>query len=701
MANHLAKETSPYLLQHADNPVDWYPWGEEALARARADNKPIFLSIGYSACHWCHVMAHESFEDEHVAALLNEDFVSVKVDREERPDLDRLYMAAVQALTGSGGWPLSVFLVPDGRPFYGGTYFPPVARHGLPSFGAVLRAVGDAWRKRQAEVLAEAGQIHRAILQSLGDHLPEDCANSALDIQRRGAESAKQADHPLDKATLVSALERLRADYDERHGGWGAAQKFPQPMTLEFLLRQYHARGDPELLHMVTQTLEAMARGGVYDQLGGGFHRYSVDDRWTVRHFEKMLYDNAQLARVYLHAWQVTGNPFFRTVTEETLDYALREMADPQGGFYASQDADSEGQEGRFFLWTLEEVQQALGEQAQRLIQAYGVAERGVFEGLNVLSFGGSPEDREELSAARRQLLLLREQRPRPARDDKVLASWNGLMLAALAEAAQGLARGDYLLAAERNAGFLLDKMRRRDGRLWHTWKAGQARINGFLEDYTYLIEGLLALYQATFESRWLTAAGELADLMLVHFRAPTGFYDTSDEHETLIARPRELQDNAVPSGNALGVLALLRLGDLTGAAHYSDWAQRGLCAVQPLLERYPLGFAQWLIALDYALAPRRTILVVGDPRSADTLTLLKACTKGYYPHQVVIARDPTEEGQTTPLSQKLGLERSDVVADLAGSGTRAIAYVRDPVMSFPAISDVETLRQYLERRQV
>ncbi len=634
MPNHLAKETSLYLLQHVDNPVDWYPWGEEALQKAKSEDKPIFLSIGYSACHWCHVMAHETFEDEEVAAVLNENFVSIKVDREERPDLDRIYMSAVQAMTGSGGWPMSVFLTPEGQPFYGGTYFPPKRRYGMPSFTDVLLAVADAWQNRRQE-LVEGGK-----------RLVE-----AIERQSAVREDVKRED--VKRETLESAFENLWQRFDRTRGGWGDAPKFPQPMALEFLLRYHHATGDPLALQMVTQTLEAMARGGMYDQLGGGFHRYSVDDHWLVPHFEKMLYDNAQLARVYLHAWQVTGNPFCRTIVEETLDYVVREMTDPEGGFYSTQDADSEGEEGKFFVWTPAEIRDLLGAEADAFTAAYGVAEQGSFEGKNILEFVGDLDQRPTLAEARRKLFTAREQRVHPGRDEKVLTSWNGLMLAAFAEAARVLNRTDYQQVAERNADFLLSEVRTPDGRLYHTWKAGVAKINGYLEDYAHFVVGLLELYQTTFDPRWYLAARELAEVMVEHFSAPDGgFFDTSDDHEKLITRPRELQDNAVPSGNAMAAFGLLRLAGLAVEPRYAELARRSLVQVQPLLAQYSLGFGQWLIALDYALSHPREIAIVGDPEAADTRALLDVCVTGYRPYQILALGAPDPEASAVPLLQ-------------------------------------------------
>ncbi|MGB9889329.1 MAG: thioredoxin domain-containing protein, partial [Anaerolineae bacterium] len=613
MTNRLIHETSPYLRQHAENPVDWYPWGEEALEKARREEKPLFLSIGYAACHWCHVMAHESFEDPETAEILNTLFVPVKVDREERPDLDAIYIQAVQMLTGSAGWPLSVFLTPDGRPFFGGTYFPPVPRYGMPAFRDVLRAVAEAWRDRREEILQGSAQIAEAIRRQM---------------------AAYPAQGELTPATLEEAVHRLQAEFDPVHGGWGGAPRFPQPMVLEFLLRR-HAAGDSRALPMVTRTLEAMARGGLYDQLGGGFHRYSVDDRWLVPHFEKMLYDNVQLARVYLHAYQVTGNLLFRAVAEETLDFILRELTDPAGGFYATLDADSEGEEGKFYLWTVEEIRTTLVPEADRFLALYGVTPEGNFEGKNILTFGGTWEERVETADLRRRLWEVRERRVRPARDEKVIVAWNGLALAAFADGARILGREDYRATAEKNARFLLEHLRRPDGRLWHVWTGGQARVEGFLDDYAHLADGLLALYEATFDPRWYRAAAELMDAARAHFAAPVGFYDTADDHESLVVRPRSLQDNAVPSGNAMAAFVLLRLAALSGKPDLAEEARRSLEEVPMMLARYPLAFGQWLIALDYVLADPWEVAVVGDPEAEDTRALLEALL-GYRPHWVV-----------------------------------------------------------------
>jgi len=612
-------------------------------------------------------MAHESFEDERVAAILNEHFVSIKVDREERPDLDRIYMSAVQALTGRGGWPMSVFLTPDGRPFYGGTYFPPTPRYGMPSFTQVLLSVADAWRHRRQELVEGSQQLVNAI-----------------ERQMVVAEGVKRED--VKRETLDTAFENLNRDFDQLHGGWGAAPKFPQPMVLEFLLRYHHLTGEDRARYMVSLTLDAMAYGGVYDQIGGGFHRYSVDDHWLMPHFEKMLYDNAQLARVYLHGWQVAGNPFHRTIAEEILDYVVREMTGPAGGFYSTQDADSEGEEGKFFLWTPDEVRAVLGAEADTFMAAYNVTEAGNFEGRNILELANHASPRAELTEARRKLFAAREQRVRPARDEKVLISWNGLMLAAFAEAARVLKRDDYREVAEHNADFLLRELRRPDGRLHHTWKDGIAKINGYLEDYTHLIEGLLELYQATFDPRWYLSARELAEAMIEHFSAPIGFFDTSDDHETLLARPRELQDNAVPSGNGMAAFVLLRLAGLAVEPRYVEIARRSLGPMQPLLARYALGFGQWLIALDYALAHPREVAIIGNPGAADTRALLDACTTGYRPHQIVALGAPDVEPSSVPLLQG----RSQIEG-------RATAYVCVDFTCRPPVTDPAALRTLIE----
>jgi uncharacterized protein len=649
MPNRLINETSPYLLQHANNPVDWYPWGSEALERAQKEDRPIFLSIGYAACHWCHVMEHESFEDAETAALLNEHFVPVKVDREERPDLDSIYMNAVVAMTGQGGWPMSMFLTPEGVPFYGGTYFPNSRRHGLPTFQDVLRGVADAWQNRREEILSNGSQVLAALNQS---NLP----------------GALQTEGPLEPGTLDEALEKLYRSHDRTNGGWGGAPKFPQPMTIEFLIRRYVATHEEFILKTIAKALDKMARGGIYDQLGGGFHRYATDAIWLVPHFEKMLYDNAQLARVYLHAWQITRNGFYRRITTEILDYVAREMTDPRGGFYSSQDADSEGVEGKFFAWTPEEIRAALGDDAQLFVDAYGITDLGNFEGKNILYVARdldvlaamhnlSVEDVEtRLAASRRKLFEVREQRVKPARDEKVLTGWNGLMLAAFAEAARVLKNNAYRGVAEKNADFLLRELRAADGRLGRSWKAGDVRHMGYLEDYANLIEGLLVLYETTFDARWFIAARELADTMLEHFADPAGgFFDASDDAEALVTRPKDLQDNAVPSGNAMGATVLLKLGAFTGEGRYTDAAERALRMVQPALGSAPTGFAQWLSALGFALGQVKEVAIVGD---VGVDKLLDVVFGEYRPNQVVAFAREAEDSPIPLLLDRIPLDR-------------------------------------------
>ena len=634
MPNRLTAESSPYLLQHQHNPVDWFPWGEEALARARDENRPIFLSIGYAACHWCHVMEHESFEDEETAAYLNEHYVSIKVDREERPDLDQIYMNAVTAITGHGGWPMTVFLMPDGRPFHGGTYFPPEPRYGMPSFLQLLKQVWEAWVIRREDLDNGA--------QQLAD---------ALQRVQVGASTSELTEQTLSQASRV-----LAAGHDRQHGGWGTAPKFPQPMALEFLLRRHAATGEGLLLEVVERSLTKMARGGIYDQLGGGFHRYSVDAEWLAPHFEKMLYDNAQLARVYLHAWQVTGKSEYREVVEATLDYVAREMTHPDGGFFSTQDADSEGEEGKFFVWSLAEVDELLGDDTPLFRDAYDVSPNGNWEGKTILRrvrdadvlasmHGLAAEDIEaRLAQGRAALLERREGRIRPGLDDKVLTAWNGMMLATVADAARVLDRDDYRAMAVRAGEFALRELRRPNGRLWRTWRSGQAKLNGYLEDYACLASGLVELYQTTFDPRWFQAACELADAMLAHFADPAGgFFDTSEDHETLITRPKDVQDNATPSGNAMAATVLAQLAALTGDARFADAVAQGLPLVGRFAGEHATGFGQWLCAADFTLAGAHEVAIVGDFEDPGMRGLIDAAFGEYRPRQVVAAAAPSE----------------------------------------------------------
>jgi len=614
VANRLATESSPYLLQHAHNPVDWYPWGQEAFERARREDRPVLLSVGYSACHWCHVMERESFEDPATAAIMNEHFVNVKVDREERPDVDQIYMEAVQAMTGQGGWPMTVFLTPEGRPFYGGTYFPPVPRHGLPSFPQLLQAIAHAWRERRADVLRSSEQI-------------------SAELGRTAA--LRGSARLLTDDVLFAAFQGISAQFDERHGGLDRAPKFPQPMIWEFVLRFWRRTGNPQARDMVATTLTRMARGGIHDQLGGGFHRYSVDGEWLVPHFEKMLYDNAQLASLYLHAWLALGDPEYRRVCEDALDYVLREMTDPAGGFYSAQDADSEGEEGRFFVWTPDEIRAVLGADADVALRYWGVDRGPNFEGRSILWVPGEP-DPDRVAPLRRRLLEARERRVHPGRDDKVLAAWNGLACAALAEAGRALGRGDYVAAAARNADFVLRQMRP-EGRLLRTWKDGRAKVLGYLEDHAMVAGALLHLYEATFERRWLDEARALADRMLELFwdDAVEGFFDTGSDHEALIVRPRNLFDNAVPSGSSMAIETLLRLRVLTGEDRYWMKGVAALRSMADLMSRHPSGFGRFLCAHDFNLGPIVEVALVTPP-GADGSALLAEVFGRYLPNRVV-----------------------------------------------------------------
>jgi uncharacterized protein len=632
MANRLAEETSPYLLQHKDNPVDWRPWGPDALEQAVQEDKPIMLSIGYSACHWCHVMERESFEDDETASLINQSFVPIKVDREERPDVDDIYMEAVQGMTGQGGWPLTVFLDPDGVPFYGGTYFPPEARQGMPSFRQVLEATAGAY-KTQREELREASARIRESLGAVG--------------------RVEQSQEPLDQALLARALSGLQGSFDRTNGGFGGAPKFPPASTIEFLLD----RGQSEPVRL---TLDKMMYGGLYDQLGGGFHRYSVDASWLVPHFEKMLYDNALLARAYLHGWQVTGEDHWRRVTEETLDWALREMRGPEGGFYSALDADSEGEEGRFYVWDEEEMRTALTEAGisadaiERVLGYWGVSPAGNFEGRNVLHvpLGSSAQRPAELDDARTALYAWRDRRVRPGLDDKRICSWNSLMIAALADAGAATGRSDYIDAASACARFVLESMRDSNGHLLRTWKEGEARLNAYLEDHAFLVEALLRLYEATLEVRWFDAARETADAMIERFADEErgGFFTTSNDHEELIVRRKDVGDHPIPSGNSSAAYGLLRLAALTGERDYEERAVGTMRLFAPAAAQHPDAFGHLLQAIDFHLSPVREVALVapanGSGDSAALGELAGVVRSAHRPH-IVLAGGP--EGSERP----------------------------------------------------
>jgi uncharacterized protein len=611
MPNHLAGETSPYLLQHKDNPVDWYPWGEEALARARDEDRPILLSIGYSACHWCHVMERESFEDAETARLMNELFVCIKLDREERPDLDSIYMEACQAMTGSGGWPLNAFLTPEQVPFYAGTYFPPQPRMGMPSWRQVLEAVAHAWQEKRDEIRAGGANVAERL---------------------RGGALLKPSSEPMQAAALGAAVEGLRSSYDAANGGFGTAPKFPPASALEFLL----GRGETD---MTGHTLRAMASGGMYDQIGGGFSRYSVDPYWLVPHFEKMLYDNALLARAYLHGWLVTGNELFRTVAVETLDWALKEMRAPEGGFFSALDADSEGVEGKFYVWTVDELRAALDgdPDADEAIAWFGATDRGNFEGRNIPVRGpGTPE---RLAAWRRALYEVRAKRVWPGLDDKRLTSWNALMISALAEAGAVLERPDYVEAAARCADFVLGSLRDDGGRLLRTWKDGEARLNAYLEDHAYLLEALLTLYESSFDPRWFAEARALADTIIERFSDEEngGFFETSADHERLLARRKDLEDHPIPSGNASAAYGLLRLAALTGEHIYERHAVSVLRLLHELAPKHPQAFGHLLQALDFHLSPVKEVALVGD----DLRPLERVVRGEFRPHLVLAGGAP------------------------------------------------------------
>jgi uncharacterized protein len=641
MPNHLANETSPYLLQHANNPVDWYPWGAEALARAKTENKPIFLSVGYAACHWCHVMVHESFENAGVATFMNQNFINIKVDREERPDIDSIYMAAVVSMTGQGGWPLSVFLTPDGKPFYGGTYFPPTGRYGMLGFMELLTAINDTWQKRIDEIDQATATLTGALQHELTWQASAATEGLSLDL-------------------LQQASQKLVSSFDRKYGGWGSAPKFPQPMAVEFLLRQA-VRGDQAALATGVAALKAMNQGGIYDVVGGGFHRYSTDQAWLVPHFEKMLYDNAQLALAYLHAYLITHDHDFLKTCQETLDFILRELTGPEGGFFSSLDADSEGEEGKFYLWDKKELGEVLSfEDFLLLEQVYGIPDQGNFQGKIILKqtqdltvtckkFGlDFDEVQLQLTSIHQWLLAVRGGRPRPAADDKVLVSWNCLALQAFAEAARYLDRPDYRAAAQRNAAFLTTALYT-DGNLKHTWRAGRAHQPAFLEDYAGLVLGLLSLYQADQDNRWFSIAETLTHQMVEKFKDDAGgFYNTSRDQDALIVRPKDLQDNAIPSGNALACMALLEMAAISGAGEWVDLAVKPLAAFQETLVKYPTAFAYWLQALDFSLGPTRQIALLwpaGDQTHQDFLRLL---WKQYLPG-IVLAASPYPPVEKAP----------------------------------------------------
>jgi uncharacterized protein len=633
--NSLINETSPYLLQHAHNPVDWHAWNEAALQKAKDEDKPILLSIGYSACHWCHVMEHESFEDEQTAAIMNDNFINIKVDMEERPDLDKIYMNFVQLSTGSGGWPMTVFLTPDGRPFFGGTYFPPTPRYNMPSFQQILLSITNAWDEKRDEILHSAndivGEIRRVgLMETAGETPSEDLSETAF--------------------------QSFVRNFDAKNGGFGGAPKFPAPMALEFLLSFYRRTGNENALRMVLHTCNRMAFGGIYDQLGGGFHRYTVDAIWLTPHFEKMLYDNAQLTRVYLHLYQITKDEFYKKIAVETLAYVKREMTDVKGGFYTAQDADSEGVEGKFFVWTPAEVTEILGERdAPPFLFYYDISEDGNFEEKNILNvknpiaetaevFDLSEEElKESLERGKEKLFAAREKRIKPFRDEKVLTAWNGLMLKAFAEAAGILDSEEYLDIARRNADFLLENLQT-DGRLLRTWKDGEAKLNAYLEDYANFADGLFALYEVSGEVKYLREAKRLADAMIEHFwdEDGGGFYFTSNDHEELLIRSKDYNDNATPSGNSAAADVLLKLAKVFGEEKYERTATAVLRLVTPQIRRYPSAFGRSLDVLEFFLGRVREIVIIGE-RGND---LERYVFENFIPNKVLVLTEEAQENE-------------------------------------------------------
>jgi len=690
-ANRLIHETSPYLLQHAHNPVDWFPWGDEAIAKARAENKPIFLSIGYSACHWCHVMERESFENAGIAALLNADFVSVKVDREERPDLDEIYMAAVVAMNGQGGWPMSVFLTPDLKPFYGGTYYPPVDMYGRPGFATVLARIADAWKHRRDEVRESADGLTDYVRAQLEETRGEAGA-LALDMVRNAA-----AD--------------LRRTFDARHGGWGGAPKFPSSPSIALLLREHRRTGDAELLHMATFTLDRMAYGGMYDQIGGGFHRYSVDAEWLVPHFEKMLYDNAQLAQAYLEAYQATRKPIYRRVAGEILEYVLRDLRAPEGAFYSSEDADSEGEEGTFYLWTHGEIMDLLGPEAGRVfVRYYGIREDGNFAshepahaGQNIPHVSEPPETVAEalgttvealedtLARARAHLLEARAKRARPGLDDKVLTSWNALMISAFSHGARILDEPRYGDAAERAGRFLRERMTR-DGQLLRTHRKGESRLPGYLDDYAFAANSYLDLYETTFDADWIDAADALAATMSAKFwdDAAGAFRFTADEHAYLIARSRPTYDGAEPSGNSMAAFALLRLARLLDKPAYHEQARRLLEGNAHAMTQYPRAFLKMICAVEFLLDAPKEIAIAGVTGSDETAALLRAVNDAFVPNKVIAFIDPNNPA-APDLARRIPLLEGKTLID-----GKVAAYVCENFVCAAPATDPAALRRRL-----
>lgn len=638
MPNRLANESSPYLLQHANNPVDWFPWGHEAIEKSMKEDKPIFLSIGYSACHWCHVMEHESFEDKEIAETLNAHFVSIKVDREERPDLDQIYMTSVQIMTGRGGWPMSVFLTPELQPFFGGTYWPPRTRGQMPGFDRVLASVLDAWQNRRSQAKQQATELTNRILAM-------------------GEAQTGQAEDDLAYDLIRSAGAKLEQSFDFTHGGFGQAPKFPHAIDLQVLLRIWSSERTDGVLRMVRLTLDKMASGGIYDHLGGGFARYSVDERWLVPHFEKMLYDNALLTNAFVDAYLATGEIAYAKVVRETLDYVVNDLSDRQGGFHSTEDADSEGEEGKFYVWTAEQIDSVIKDpiQSEQFKYVYGVSDAGNFEGKNILYLprtlqqsaqikGWNLEDLTDgLSASKSALMDARNRRMRPGKDDKILTSWNGLMIDAMARASRALNEVRYAQAAQRAAQFMRQAMVDENGRLLHTYRNGNARILAYLDDYACLANALVSLYESTFEESWIDWAVELVDAMLIRFSGDVGaLYFTSVEHEDLIVRTKDVVDSSVPSGNGIAATVLMRLARLCGRNDYAQYAERIIRSSLNIIKASPNAAGQTLIALDVFLAPAKEIVLVGGENDQENKELLNLVHQTYLPNVTIAYRDST-----------------------------------------------------------
>ena len=679
-ANRLIHETSPYLLQHAHNPVDWYAWGSEAFDRARAENRPVLLSIGYSACHWCHVMERESFENEQIAALMNEHFVNIKVDREERPDLDHIYQTAVQLLTGQGGWPLTMFLTPDQEPFYGGTYFPPDDRYGRPGFPRLLHALADAYHNRQEDVAKSTSEIREAMQKLSGF---------------QGGEG------DLSMEVVTNAVRTLASNVDMVHGGFGSQPKFPNPTNLDCLLRYWHYSGNENSLNVVKLSLDKMAEGGIYDQLGGGFHRYSVDDHWLVPHFEKMLYDNAQLLSLYAAMYRITGEARYARVAREVLDYVQREMLHPEGGFYATQDADSEGEEGKFFVWTKAEVDERVGDDSRLFCRYYDVTEAGNWEsGSNILHLTISLQQlaslfqtdeetaAEKIETARRVLFLAREQRIKPFRDEKILTAWNGLMLSGMIDAASVLGDSQAMQTVRRTIAFLRQQMLR-DGLLLRSHKDGQSKLAGYLDDYAFFAGALLDAFEVTFEPSYFDLARQLTDTLLLDFWDDVngGFFFTGKRHETLIERVKSGTDQAIPSGTAVATRNLLRLYAHTGEADYLHRAERVLRLYRQHMEQQPFGYGSLVgVCVDYLNRPQEIVLI-GTPDAPDTREMLDAVHRSYVPHKTLIQIDPQHVESAVAALPLL----RDVLAGKTQVGGRATVYVcHDFTCSLPVTEPAE-----------